>query len=77
MLPGKAFDPQWLLNNGVSNTICVLVFGDRFEYTNYDFQSLLKNMNEVIFLEGGIWAQVIYLHFQLCIQKIKHGQPVQ
>ncbi|XP_062411727.1 cytochrome P450 2J2-like [Sardina pilchardus] len=55
---GKPFDPQWLINNAVSNIICVLVFGDRFEYSDDDFQSLLKNMNEVFVLEGGIWAQL-------------------
>ncbi|KAL2089587.1 hypothetical protein ACEWY4_014275 [Coilia grayii] len=55
---GKSFDAQWLINNAVSNIISVLVFGDRFEYTNDDFQSLLKDINEVVFLEGGIWAQL-------------------
>ncbi|XP_076134263.1 cytochrome P450 2J2-like [Alosa pseudoharengus] len=55
---GKSFDPQFIINNAVSNIICVLVFGDRFEYTDDDFQSLLKNINEVFYLEGGIWAQL-------------------
>ncbi|XP_041943809.1 cytochrome P450 2J2-like [Alosa sapidissima] len=55
---GKVFDPQWLINNAVSNIICVLVFGDRFEYSNSEFQSLLKNINEVVYLEGGVWAQM-------------------
>ena len=50
---------MWLVNNAVSNIICVLVFGERFEYSNNDFQALLKDINEVIFLEGSAWAQVI------------------
>ncbi|XP_041913248.1 cytochrome P450 2J2-like isoform X2 [Alosa sapidissima] len=55
---GKSFNPQFIINNAVSNIICVLVFGDRFEYTDDDFQSLLKNINEVILLEGEVWAQL-------------------
>uniref|UniRef100_A0A4W4FU91 Uncharacterized protein n=1 Tax=Electrophorus electricus TaxID=8005 RepID=A0A4W4FU91_ELEEL len=55
---GKPFNPQWLINNAVSNIICVLVFGDRFEYSDSEFQTLLKAINEVVYLEGGIWAQI-------------------
>ncbi|XP_030626554.1 cytochrome P450 2J2 [Chanos chanos] len=55
---GRAFDPQILMNNAVSNVICVLVFGDRFEYSDSKFQALLKTINEAIYLEGGIWAQI-------------------
>uniref|UniRef100_A0A8C9SFB6 Cytochrome P450 2J2-like n=1 Tax=Scleropages formosus TaxID=113540 RepID=A0A8C9SFB6_SCLFO len=38
-----------------------LVFGDRFDYSNSYFQTLLKLMNEAVYLEGSIWAQVKYL----------------
>ncbi|XP_063057758.1 cytochrome P450 2J2-like [Engraulis encrasicolus] len=55
---GRPFDPQWLVNNAVSNIICVLVFGERFEYTDDDFQSLLKDINELVYREGGIWARL-------------------
>ncbi|ROL51019.1 Cytochrome P450 2J2 [Anabarilius grahami] len=55
---GQPFDPRFLLNNAVSNVICVLVFGNRFEYSDHDFQSLLKNISEAIYLEGSIWAQL-------------------
>ncbi|XP_029606442.1 cytochrome P450 2J2 [Salmo trutta] len=53
---GKPFNPQILMNNAVSNVICCLVFGDRFEYSDDQFQTLLKTMNEIIYLEGGFWA---------------------
>ncbi len=56
--PGQPFNPQILLNNAVSNVICVLVFGHRFEYSDNDFQSLLKNINEAMYLDGNVWAQV-------------------
>ncbi|XP_076873285.1 cytochrome P450 2J4-like isoform X1 [Brachyhypopomus gauderio] len=55
---GRPFNPQWLMNNAVSNVICVLVFGDRFEYSDGEFQTMLKAINEVVYLQGGIWAQV-------------------
>ncbi|XP_030626549.1 cytochrome P450 2J6 [Chanos chanos] len=58
---GRAFDPQILMNNAVSNVICVLVFGDRFEYSDSKFQALLKMINEAVYLEGGIWAQIYNL----------------
>ncbi|XP_072537927.1 cytochrome P450 2J4-like [Salminus brasiliensis] len=55
---GRPFNPQTLINNAVSNVICVLVFGNRFDYTDSEFQGLLKRMNQSIFLEGSIWAQL-------------------
>uniref|UniRef100_A0A4W4FSI1 Uncharacterized protein n=1 Tax=Electrophorus electricus TaxID=8005 RepID=A0A4W4FSI1_ELEEL len=55
---GRPFNPQWLINNAVSNVICVLVFGDRFEYSDSEFQTLLKALNEVVYLEASIWAQM-------------------
>ncbi|KAL2089588.1 hypothetical protein ACEWY4_014276 [Coilia grayii] len=66
---GKSFNPQWLINNAVSNIISVLVFGDRFEYTNDDFQSLLKNINAAIILEADIWAQ-LYNMFPWLLRRV-------
>ncbi|KAL1023333.1 hypothetical protein UPYG_G00039360 [Umbra pygmaea] len=53
---GKPFDPQMLINNAVSNVICCLVFGDRFEYSDDQFQTLLKTLDEIIYLQGGFWG---------------------
>ncbi|KAG1939524.1 cytochrome P450 2J3-like [Pimephales promelas] len=55
---GRPFNPRFLLNNAVSNVICVLVFGNRFEYSDHGFQSLLKNISEAIYLQGGVFAQL-------------------
>ncbi|XP_036376776.1 cytochrome P450 2J2-like [Megalops cyprinoides] len=55
---GRPFDPQFIVNNAVSNIICCLVFGDRFEYSDEHFQSLLRLINEAIYLEGSFWAQL-------------------
>lgn len=56
---GQPLDPHILLNNAVSNIICHLVFGHRFEYSDHKFQMLLKLLSEAIYLEGSIWAQVV------------------
>uniref|UniRef100_A0A3B3V4A9 Cytochrome P450, family 2, subfamily N, polypeptide 13 n=1 Tax=Poecilia latipinna TaxID=48699 RepID=A0A3B3V4A9_9TELE len=55
-LLGKSFDPVPLLNNAVSNIICQIVFGRRFDYSDQDLQSMLRNMTDIAHLEGSIWA---------------------
>ncbi|XP_034386512.1 cytochrome P450 2J2-like [Cyclopterus lumpus] len=53
---GEPFDPVPLLNNAVANVICQIVFGRRFDYSDRNFQSMLKNLTEMAYLEGSIWA---------------------
>ncbi|MED6241436.1 hypothetical protein ATANTOWER_014414 [Ataeniobius toweri] len=53
---GKPFDPVPLLNNAVSNIICQIVFGRRFDYSDQDLQTMLKNLADMAYLEGSIWA---------------------
>lgn len=55
---GEPFDPVPLLNNAVANIICQIVFGKRFDYSDHNFQSMLKNLTEMAYLEGSIWALV-------------------
>ena len=43
---GASFDPQYLLCNAVSNVICSVVFGKRFEYDDTDFKSHIDLINE-------------------------------
>uniref|UniRef100_A0A671W4V2 Cytochrome P450 2J6-like n=1 Tax=Sparus aurata TaxID=8175 RepID=A0A671W4V2_SPAAU len=54
---GKPFSAQSLINNAVSNIICCLVFGERFEYTDKEHQTHLQDMNELTHLQGSLWAQ--------------------
>uniref|UniRef100_A0A8C4TD67 Uncharacterized protein n=1 Tax=Erpetoichthys calabaricus TaxID=27687 RepID=A0A8C4TD67_ERPCA len=42
-MPGRPFDPHFLMNNAVSNIICSIVFGRRFEYSDQRFQELLSS----------------------------------
>uniref|UniRef100_A0A3Q0THP9 Cytochrome P450, family 2, subfamily P, polypeptide 6 n=1 Tax=Amphilophus citrinellus TaxID=61819 RepID=A0A3Q0THP9_AMPCI len=51
---GKPFNTQSLINNAVSNIICCLVFGSRFEYTDKQFQSILQKFNNIVHLQGSL-----------------------
>ncbi|MEQ2223019.1 hypothetical protein ILYODFUR_032458 [Ilyodon furcidens] len=55
---GKLFSPAGLFNNAVSNIICQLVMGKRYDYTDHRFQTMLKYMSEVVWLEGSIWGEL-------------------
>ncbi len=50
-----------MISNAVSNIICCLVFGDRFEYTDKQFQDILQAFNELVKLQGHFLAQVSLL----------------
>ncbi|XP_051803083.1 cytochrome P450 2J4-like [Acanthochromis polyacanthus] len=54
----KPFNAQKLIHNAVSNIICCLVFGHRFEYTDKQYQTILHNFNEVERLQEGILIQI-------------------
>ncbi|XP_062871968.1 cytochrome P450 2B4-like isoform X2 [Trichomycterus rosablanca] len=64
---GKAFDPIHLTMNAVSNIICSIVFGDRFEYDNQRFAKLLKILNEHIVLFSS-WVTLIVVLFPFMIR---------
>ncbi|XP_036969489.1 cytochrome P450 2J6-like [Acanthopagrus latus] len=55
---GKPFNAQSLINSAVSNIICCLVFGDRFEYTDKQYQGILQDFSELVYLEGTVCAQI-------------------
>ncbi|XP_056336784.1 cytochrome P450 2J5 [Danio aesculapii] len=55
---GAAFDPTILLYNAVSNIICQMVFGQRFDYADHQFKTMLKYISKSIQLEGSIWGQI-------------------
>ncbi|XP_051855519.1 cytochrome P450 2J4-like [Antechinus flavipes] len=45
---GQPFDPHYVINNAVSNIICSVTFGNRFEYHDSQFRELLKTVNDVM-----------------------------
>ncbi|XP_042318054.1 cytochrome P450 2J2-like [Sceloporus undulatus] len=55
---GQPFDPHYLINNAVSNVICSITFGDRFDYHDSQFQNLLRLLNEAGRMQASIWSQV-------------------
>uniref|UniRef100_A0A8D2Q5V9 Cytochrome P450 2J2-like n=1 Tax=Varanus komodoensis TaxID=61221 RepID=A0A8D2Q5V9_VARKO len=55
---GQPFDPQLLIKNAVSNIICSVTFGDRFEYSDSRFQKLLHLIDITMELQGSVWIQL-------------------
>ncbi|NP_001383635.1 cytochrome P450, family 2, subfamily J, polypeptide 22 isoform X2 [Gallus gallus] len=55
---GNPFNPHLKINNAVSNVICSITFGNRFEYHDEDFQNLLRLMDETVTLHGKIMSQL-------------------
>ncbi|CAO2588149.1 Cytochrome P450 2J3 [Lemmus lemmus] len=51
---GQPFDPHFKINNAVSNIICSITFGERFEYHDSQFQELLRLLDEVTCLEASM-----------------------
>ncbi|XP_072505766.1 cytochrome P450 2J2-like [Notamacropus eugenii] len=55
---GQPFDPHFQINNAVSNIICSITFGHRFDYHDSQFRELLKSLDEVLLLEARWESQV-------------------
>ncbi|XP_072505774.1 cytochrome P450 2J2-like isoform X2 [Notamacropus eugenii] len=59
---GEPFDPHFQINNAVSNIICSITFGHRFEYHDSQFRELLTSLDDVTVLEAG-WECELYNMF--------------
>ncbi|CAH1775796.1 unnamed protein product [Owenia fusiformis] len=74
---GEAFDMKHLLNTCVSNIICSMVFGHRFNYTDKTFQRMMNLMGEntVNFRRAIIGSMIPGSRFipgdPFCIKKLK------
>uniref|UniRef100_A0A669B555 Cytochrome P450 n=1 Tax=Oreochromis niloticus TaxID=8128 RepID=A0A669B555_ORENI len=55
---GKPFNAKNLINNAVSNIICCLTFGNRFEYTDKQYQYILQTFNDIIRLQGNLTVRM-------------------
>uniref|UniRef100_A0A8D1GJW7 Cytochrome P450 2J2 n=1 Tax=Sus scrofa TaxID=9823 RepID=A0A8D1GJW7_PIG len=55
---GQPFNPHFKINNAVSNIICSITFGVRFDYQDDQFQELLKLLDEVMCLQTSVWCQI-------------------
>lgn len=55
---GEPFYAKKLIHNAVSNIICCLVFGERFEYSDKQYHAILKSFDRIIQLQGDFMVQV-------------------
>ncbi|XP_055364393.1 cytochrome P450 2J4-like [Betta splendens] len=55
---GKPFNAKSLINNAVSNIICCLVFGERYEYSDKQYQRILHCFNKIVHLQGSVGIQI-------------------
>lgn len=55
---GAPIDPTSYLSRTVSNVICSIVFGKRFNYEDKCFQNLMKMINETFVEMSKPWAQL-------------------
>ncbi|XP_029905556.1 cytochrome P450 2J2-like [Myripristis murdjan] len=66
-LKGKPFNPHVIINNAVSNIICSLVFGHRFEYEDERFIKLIKRFDSALQIAASLWAR-LYNAFPLLMR---------
>uniref|UniRef100_A0A8C4WDQ4 unspecific monooxygenase n=1 Tax=Gopherus evgoodei TaxID=1825980 RepID=A0A8C4WDQ4_9SAUR len=59
---GRPFDPTLFLNHATSNVICSIVFGDRFDYEDEKFVTLINFIDEINNLLRSPWT-VLYNFF--------------
>ncbi|POI31772.1 hypothetical protein CIB84_004477 [Bambusicola thoracicus] len=64
---GQPFDPHYKINSAVSNIICSITFGNRFDYHDSNFQELLHLLAETLLLIGSFWGQ-LYNAFPLIMR---------
>ncbi|KAB0340939.1 hypothetical protein FD755_024590, partial [Muntiacus reevesi] len=55
---GQPFDPHFTINNAVSNIICSITFGERFDYQDDQFQELLRLLDEILNLQTSVCCQL-------------------
>ncbi|NXC49698.1 CP2J2 protein, partial [Penelope pileata] len=55
---GNPFNPHLKITNAVSNIICSVTFGNRFEYHDEDFQKLLQLMDETVTLAALLFPKL-------------------
>ncbi|NXM72318.1 CP2C8 protein, partial [Serilophus lunatus] len=55
---GMPFDPTFKLSCSVSNVICSVVFGKRYDYKDKKFLTLMDNMNNILEMMNSYWGQL-------------------
>ncbi|NXK88642.1 CP2C8 protein, partial [Formicarius rufipectus] len=55
---GAPFDPTFMLSCSVSNVICSIVFGKRYDYKDKKFLALMNNMRNIFEMTNSCWGQL-------------------
>ncbi|XP_072453874.1 cytochrome P450 2K1-like isoform X2 [Notamacropus eugenii] len=55
---GKPFDTSLIFKHASSNIICSILFGNRYEYDDSEFQHLLKLLEENVKLSGSAMVEI-------------------
>ncbi|XP_023263811.1 cytochrome P450 2J2-like [Seriola lalandi dorsalis] len=66
---GKPFNPHFIINKAVSNIICSLIFGHRYEYSDEKFLKMMNLIDRGTQIEGSIWAQ-LYNAFPMLMRRL-------
>ncbi|XP_015744927.2 cytochrome P450 2G1-like isoform X2 [Python bivittatus] len=61
----KPFNPIFFLSCAVSNVICSIVFGNRFDYKDKEFLDLLKMINDLFREMSTGWSQIYDMYANL------------
>nr|XP_033811823.1 cytochrome P450 2G1-like [Geotrypetes seraphini] len=70
------FDPTFFFSKVTSNIICSIVFGNRFDYDDKEFLTLLQMMNNSFQLSSSFWGQSeLDLFLNDVAHDISHLQP--
>ncbi|XP_066494468.1 cytochrome P450 2F2-like isoform X2 [Tiliqua scincoides] len=71
---GEPFDPTFLIGCSFSNVICSIVFGDRFDYKDEKFLTLVGLINDNFRLFNSPFAQIynLYPKFMHCLPGPHH-----
>ncbi|KAM4706138.1 cytochrome P450 2D20-like [Rhinophrynus dorsalis] len=56
---GHPFNPLLLVNNAISNVICSIIFGERFDYSDKSFQKMIYLLKEIFQMETGLIPQML------------------
>ncbi|KAG8448795.1 hypothetical protein GDO86_015749 [Hymenochirus boettgeri] len=57
---GTPFDPTYLLSLAVSNVICSILLGERFDYEDEEFLNLLSLLKEIFQILTSKWGLLSY-----------------
>ncbi|XP_067412733.1 cytochrome P450 2F3-like isoform X2 [Emydura macquarii macquarii] len=66
------FDPTFLISRAVANVICTIVFGDRFNYEDRNFLTLVGLIHQILQLLSSAWGQenqdpLSYFHMETLV----------